>query len=87
MIFLCLAIYYARQNYNYVCLFKNSLVRPRTGVVAAKIGCKMGQNLTNGPVKRGQKIMPPKISVTFFNSNFYVDYDFAIKHDLLLFSD
>ena len=30
---------------------------------------------------RGQNFAPQKISATLLDSKFYVDYDFAIKHD------
>ena len=49
-----------------------------------KNGGKIGQILGNGNEKRGQKVAPRKILHLFSDLKFYVDFDFAIKHDLEL---
>ena len=49
MIVVDLSIYYAYKELQWnVCLLENSLVGPRLGAVAAKIGCKMGQKIGSG---------------------------------------
>ena len=51
--------------------------------LAAKTA-KNGQKLRNGFVKRGEILGPHQIFLTFLDSEFNVDFDFAIKHDLIL---
>ena len=53
------SIYYAYKDLQWnVCLLENSLVGPRLGAVAAKIGCKMGQKIGSGLWKKGAKNAP-----------------------------
>ena len=76
-----------RATHNYNCMFacfSNPSIGSRPVAVAAKIGCKRGEKLGHGLGKRGPKTLPPKIFATFLDSLFNVNYDFAIKHDLLL---
>ena len=51
--------------------------------LAAKTA-KNGQKLRNGFVKRGGIFGPHQIFFTFLDSEFNLDLDFAIKHDLIL---
>ena len=85
MVVIDVATFRATHNYNcmFAC-FSNPSIGSRPVAVAAKIGCKRGKKLGHGPGKRGPKNLPPKIFTTFLDSLFNVDYDFAIKHDLLL---
>ena len=53
----------------------------KDGAIAAKLGCKTGQKVAYN-IKKGGKIFCPPIS--FSRSEFYVDFDFAVKHDLTL---
>ena len=73
MIFVCLAIYYATQNYNCVCSFEN----------LREQGEKLVKHWGTVLKKGGIKFCPPKFSSLVLHSKFDVDYDIAIKHDLL----
>ena len=55
-----------KELQSHMCLSENSSDRPRTGAIAAKLGCKTGQKLAYGIKKRGQKILPPKFFHIFF---------------------
>ena len=48
---------------------------------------KNGQYLGGRMGFRGEIFAPPKKSAPFLESKFYVDYDFAIKHDSIQSDD
>ena len=50
---------------SYVGVFENSSVGPRFGADSVVIWGKIGPKLGNGDEKRGQKMLPPKIFITF----------------------
>ena len=69
---------------SYVGDFENSSVGARYRAVSAEVGDEINQKVGNGSAKKGQFFcFPPKL-ICVLDVKFNVDYDFAIKHDLIL---
>ncbi len=54
----------------------------RTRAVSAAFGAKIGQNIGNGSKKGGKHFVAQKMMYMY--AEFNLDYDFAIKHDLII---
>ena len=64
--------------------FENSSVGWRTRAVSAEFPVKIGQKAGKGSVKKGVVILFPTKCLCILDAEFNVDYDFFIKHDLIL---
>ena len=71
----------------YVGFFENSSIGPQTRSFSAGFGGKIAEKGGNGDEKRGQKILRPPNLLPLLDAKFDVDYDSAIKHDLILLCD
>ena len=67
--------------------FENSSVGPHTRAFSAGLGDKISKNGGNGDKKRGQKYFFPPNLLPLLDAKFNVNYDTAIKHDLILIFD
>ena len=67
---------------SYVSFLENSSVGSRSGAVSVVTWDKTGQKLGNCD-KKWRKVLPTKKFTTFSRLKINVDYDFAIKHDLI----
>ena len=73
--------------------FKNSYVGLRTRSVTAAFGAEIAQNVRNGAktkwtvLKKGENFGFQPKPLRVLDAKFNVDFDFAIKHDLILWSD
>ena len=71
----------------YVGFFENSSIGPQTRSFSAGFGGKIAEKGGNGDKKGGKKILVPPNLLPLLDAKFDVDYDSAIKHDLVLIFD
>ena len=64
--------------------FENSSVGARYRAVSAEVGDEIDQKVGNGSAKRGEIFCSPPKFICVLDEKFNVDYDSAIKHDLIL---
>ena len=67
--------------------FENSSVGPHTRALSAGLGDKISKKGGNGDKKRGQKYFFLPNLLPLLDAKFNVNYDTAIKHDLILIFD
>ena len=69
---------------SHVGFFEKTSVGPRYGGVLTGYRRKNAQKVGNNSVKKGAKFLLPTIFLCSLDSEFNVDFDFAIKSDLII---
>ena len=72
---------------SYVGVFENSSVGLLTRALSDGLGDKIGKKGGNGDKKGGKNICFPPNLLHVLDGKFNIDYDTAIKHDLILIFD